>query len=103
MKILHFPIVSFVLPRQKGLPALGSVARVYDWGVNKPATSRDASHIGLCLDCKYARQIEAKETSLYFLCERSLTDPTFPKYPRLPVRRCPGYVKDSRGTVHKIR
>jgi hypothetical protein len=51
----------------------------------------DASRIGLCWNCEYARHVEAKESSVYFLCERSLTDPTFPKYPRLPVLRCWGY------------
>jgi len=25
------------------------------------------------------------------MCERSLRDATFPKYPRLPVRQCRGY------------
>jgi hypothetical protein len=25
------------------------------------------------------------------MCERSKTDDRFPKYPRLPVERCPGY------------
>lgn len=49
--------------------------------------------VGLCLSCKYARHVEAKETTVYFLCERSLTDPTFPKYPRLPILRCSGYLK----------
>ncbi len=65
----------------------------YDRGVNKLAINADTSHIGLCLNCEYARHVEAKESSVYFLCERSLTDPTFPKYPRLPVLRCSGFVK----------
>jgi hypothetical protein len=25
------------------------------------------------------------------MCERSLTDPSFPRYPRLPVLECRGY------------
>ncbi len=25
------------------------------------------------------------------MCERSLTDPSFPRYPRLPVLSCRGY------------
>ena len=29
--------------------------------------------------------------SVFLLCERSLTDSTFPKYPRLPVVECRGY------------
>jgi hypothetical protein len=30
------------------------------------------------------------------MCELSKTDARFPKYPRLPVERCPGYVSASR-------
>jgi hypothetical protein len=30
------------------------------------------------------------------MCERSKTDPSYPKYPRLPVKRCAGYVRVSR-------
>lgn len=29
--------------------------------------------------------------SEFSLCERSRTEPEFPRYPRLPVERCPGY------------
>jgi len=61
--------------------------------VNKLAINADTSHTGLCSNCEYARHVEAKEGAAYFLCERSLTDLTFPKYPRLPVLRCSGYVK----------
>ena len=53
----------------------------------------DISHVRLCLDCEYAKHVEAKEDTVYFLCQRFLTDPMFPKYPRLPVLRCSGYVK----------
>jgi len=31
--------------------------------------------------------------SIFLLCERSFTDATFPKYPRLPVLECRGYEK----------
>ena len=54
----------------------------------------DAVERGLCLDCVYSRRVEGKEQS-YYLCERSLTDPSFPKYPRLPVLRCSGHVQKS--------
>ena len=29
--------------------------------------------------------------SVFSLCERSKTDPDFPRYPRLPVLSCPGF------------
>ncbi|HXZ10964.1 MAG TPA: hypothetical protein VEG64_01105 [Candidatus Sulfotelmatobacter sp.] len=46
---------------------------------------------GLCADCIYARRIESSRGSKFILCERSATDPAYPKYPRLPVLTCPGY------------
>lgn len=60
--------------------------------MNKVAIA-DISHVGLCLDCEYSKHVEAKEDAVYFLCHRFFTDPTFPKYPRLPVLGCSGYVK----------
>ncbi|MFI5056694.1 MAG: hypothetical protein ACHQLQ_00780 [Candidatus Acidiferrales bacterium] len=48
---------------------------------------------GLCADCLHARRIESARGSVFFLCERSLTDPHFPKYPQLPVVSCSGYEK----------
>ena len=47
--------------------------------------------IGLCADCRFMRLIESDRGSTFYLCERSGTDPSFPKYPRLPVLRCGGY------------
>ena len=48
-------------------------------------------HVGLCADCLYARRIESVRGSVFYLCERSASDPRFPKYPRLPVLLCPGH------------
>jgi len=58
-------------------------------GSNKPE-ARDP-RIGLCADCAYARRIESDRGVAFYLCERSATDPAFPKYPRLPVVQCAGY------------
>jgi hypothetical protein len=46
---------------------------------------------GLCADCRLTRLVQSDRGSAFFLCERSLTDPSYAKYPRLPVLRCPGY------------
>ena len=35
--------------------------------------------------------IENRRGSRFWLCSRSLTDPRFPRYPRLPVLHCAGY------------
>ena len=46
--------------------------------------------VGLCSDCRHARTVPAGE-STYWLCGRAASDPSFPKYPRLPVRACWGF------------
>jgi hypothetical protein len=37
------------------------------------------------------RRIASDKGSTFYRCERSATDPSFAKYPRLPVLRCSGY------------
>jgi hypothetical protein len=49
------------------------------------------SAAGLCADCFHARRIESARGTRFILCELSLSDPHFPKYPRLPVLSCSGY------------
>lgn len=46
---------------------------------------------GLCTTCVHARTIESSRGSRFLLCERSLEDASFPRYPRLPVITCRGY------------
>jgi hypothetical protein len=61
-------------------------------GVVKNDEPRDsADRIGLCASCKFTRQIESDRGSVFYLCERSAIDASFPKYPRLPVLQCRGY------------
>ena len=47
--------------------------------------------VGLCADCAFARIVRSDKGSTFYLCQHSLTDPSFPKYPRLPVLRVSGY------------
>jgi hypothetical protein len=49
--------------------------------------------VGLCLDCENARVIETPRSSKFYQCQLSFHDPSFPKYPRLPVVECAGYVR----------
>ncbi len=55
--------------------------------------THNALGAGLCTDCLHSRRIESAHGSAFFLCELSLTDPRYPKYPRLPVLSCDGYKK----------
>ena len=46
---------------------------------------------GLCDSCVHQKVIRNTRGGSFSMCERSKTDPRYPKYPRLPVEKCPGY------------
>ena len=46
---------------------------------------------GLCDTCVHQKLIKNTRGSTFSLCERSREDPSFPRYPRLPVTACRGY------------
>jgi hypothetical protein len=46
---------------------------------------------GLCDNCRHQRLVPNTRGSVFSLCERSRTDPAFPRYPRLPVVECSGF------------
>lgn len=56
--------------------------------------------VGLCSVCQHARLIESGRGSRFYLCERSLTDPSYRKYPPLPVFQCPGWEAASASPGH---
>jgi hypothetical protein len=64
-----------------------------------------ADGVGLCAECRFARIVRSDRGSTFYLCERSLTDPLFPKYPRLPVLTCSGYCarREEAGTRPPVR
>ena len=51
---------------------------------------------GLCDSCKHQKLVRTTRGSVFSMCERSKIDPGYPKYPRLPVKECAGYVSASR-------
>jgi hypothetical protein len=51
---------------------------------------KSADEVGLCATCVHCRVVRTRRSAFY-LCQRSFTDPRFPKYPRLPVLRCIGH------------
>jgi hypothetical protein len=59
-----------------------------------------SERIGLCSDCLYMRQIKSDRGSTFYQCERSASNPEFPKYPRLPVIQCPGYDRNTGKSKH---
>jgi hypothetical protein len=46
---------------------------------------------GLCAACIHARIVRSDRDSVFYRCQRALSDPNFPKYPRLPVLTCRGF------------
>jgi hypothetical protein len=46
---------------------------------------------GLCGRCVHAREVVSGRGFGFVLCGRSREDPLYPRYPRLPVLRCPGF------------
>lgn len=56
-----------------------------------------AVNAGLCDSCRHQKMIESGRGSRFSMCLRWKTDGRFPKYPRLPVRRCSGYERRSTG------
>ena len=50
-----------------------------------------APSAGLCDSCIHQRVVSNTRGSRFSLCERSKTDPEFPKYPRVPVLECRGF------------
>jgi hypothetical protein len=52
---------------------------------------------GLCNTCIHQKAVRNTRGSVFSMCERSKTDPAYPKYPRLPVIQCPGWEPTTRG------
>jgi hypothetical protein len=48
--------------------------------------------VGLCRTCAHARIVASARGSTFYLCRLSETDARFPKYPPLPITKCPGYM-----------
>jgi hypothetical protein len=51
----------------------------------------ETARAGLCATCRHAAVIVSDRGSRFYRCERSKTDPRFPRYPPLPVVSCIGY------------
>jgi hypothetical protein len=53
---------------------------------------------GLCESCVHQRVVKNTRGSRFSLCERSKTEPEYPKYPRVPVLECRGYEPRASGS-----
>lgn len=50
----------------------------------------NAPEPGLCGGCRYARRLRSRRRS-FLRCDRSDSDPSYSRYPTLPVLACPGF------------
>lgn len=60
-------------------------------GPPEAAAGRTGPQPGLCGVCRHSRLIRTARGSIFRLCERSASDPQFPRYPNLPVVQCVGF------------
>ena len=47
--------------------------------------------LGLCADCRHAREVASARGSRFTMCGRARDEPAYAKYPALPVLRCVGH------------
>lgn len=52
---------------------------------------------GLCAGCRHLRLVGAAGRSVFVQCGRAKTNPTFVRYPRLPVTQCRGFEPGDEG------
>jgi hypothetical protein len=58
--------------------------------LNREPDEGDAA-AGLCAGCRHAAPIVSDRGSRFWRCDRSFSDPRYPRFPRLPVLRCAGF------------
>ena len=56
--------------------------------------------VGLCADCRYAREVVSGKGSRFLYCLRSEADKRYARYPALPVLRCEGYKARPQSVPH---
>jgi len=56
-----------------------------------PPTPARRPIAGLCDSCRHQRLVPTTRGSVFSLCERSRSQPEYPRYPRLPVTSCAGH------------
>jgi hypothetical protein len=61
--------------------------------VTEATDKNEQRRIGLCFDCLHSQRIQSDRGSTFYRCKLSDTDPSFPKYPRLPIFQCAGYTR----------
>src|SRR5437660_1469107 len=55
----------------------------------------------LCETCQLMREVLTPKGSRFLLCQLSMTNPDYPKYPPQPIVRCEGYQPGDRSVDNK--
>jgi len=76
------------VPRLERAPE-NAIARAGGGGDIARVTGPDA--VGLCFTCRWVRTATNRRGSVFYRCARAETDPSYARYPALPMRACPGY------------
>jgi hypothetical protein len=53
--------------------------------------ARTTPAAGLCASCRFVDVIASSKQTIFYRCRLSETDPSFRRYPVLPVLACRGY------------
>jgi hypothetical protein len=62
-----------------------------------PAASEETRrHAGLCAECLHAHGQRGARQQIFWRCLRSEKDPSYLRYPRLPVLECAGFERRPR-------
>ena len=48
-------------------------------------------YVGLCEGCRFRHWVISGRGSRFLRCQRSFDDPSYPRYPQLPVLTCDGF------------
>jgi len=81
-----------VLPANAAGAGADAYAIGYSADVTEAAKKDETRRIGLCFDCLHSQRIQSERGSTFYRCKLSDSDPTFAKYPPLPVVSCAGYI-----------
>jgi hypothetical protein len=55
------------------------------------AETRRHDQVGLCFRCRHVRIIRTDRGSMFYQCSRAAADPSYPRYPILPMLECGGF------------
>jgi len=57
-----------------------------------PSSRKSREQVGLCFDCRHARQLKGAKGNEFYRCQRARADASLIDYPPLPVSECHGFV-----------